>query len=74
MPLRQAFRPRREKLFGDGRPKPIDRNAKARITHLARALMRRTEPGRHYGLRSYRPCCGASTTPRTADASHLTSA
>jgi hypothetical protein len=39
----------REKLFGDGRPVPLDRNAKARITTLARALMRPIEKGRHYG-------------------------
>ena len=43
------FRKRREKLFGDGRPRPLDRNAKVRIQHLARALMRRTEKGKHYG-------------------------
>jgi Helix-turn-helix domain len=42
-------RPRREKLFGDGRPRPMDRNAKVRIMHLARALMRRTEVGKAYG-------------------------
>lgn len=29
---------------------PLDRNAKARIMALARALSRRTEPGRHYGV------------------------
>jgi len=46
-----ASRPaRREKMFGLGRPRPMDRNAKARIMHLARALSRRTEPGKHYGL------------------------
>jgi hypothetical protein len=39
----------REKLFGDGRPVPLDRNAKVRITTLARALMRPIEKGRHYG-------------------------
>ena len=38
-----------EKVFGSGRPVPLDRNAKARIVHLARALMRRTEQGKHYG-------------------------
>jgi DNA-binding MarR family transcriptional regulator len=43
------LRPRREKLFGDGRPRALDRNAKARIMVLARALMRRTEKGKHYG-------------------------
>ena len=40
---------RREKLFGDGRPVPLDRNGKARLMVLARALMRRTEKGRAYG-------------------------
>ena len=49
MPLRQAFRPRREKLFGDGRPRPMDRNAKTRVMVYARALMRRTEAGKAYG-------------------------
>jgi hypothetical protein len=44
-----SLRPRREKVFGIGRPVPLDRNAKARIMALARALTRRTEPGRHYG-------------------------
>jgi hypothetical protein len=43
------LRPRREKLFGDGRPRPLDRNAKARIMIYARALMRRTEKGKAYG-------------------------
>jgi Helix-turn-helix domain len=42
-------RPPREKLFGDGRPIPLDRNAKARIMMLARALKRPTEAGKHYG-------------------------
>jgi Helix-turn-helix domain len=28
----------------------MDRNAKARIMRLARARMRRTEPGKHYGV------------------------
>ena len=40
---------RREKLFGDGRPRPMDRNAKVRIMHLARCLSRRTEKGKAYG-------------------------
>jgi hypothetical protein len=43
------LRPRREKLFGDGRPRPLDRNAKVRVMTLARALMRRTDKGKHYG-------------------------
>lgn len=42
-------KPRREKMFGEGRLLPLDRNAKARIMVLARALMHRTEPGKHYG-------------------------
>src|SRR5262245_10948652 len=41
---------RREKLFGEGRLTPLDRNTKARIMTLARALSRRTEPGKHYGV------------------------
>jgi AraC-like DNA-binding protein len=43
------LRPRREKLFGDGRPRPLDRNAKARVMTFVRALMRRTEKGKAYG-------------------------
>jgi hypothetical protein len=39
----------REKVFGLGRPRPLDRNAKARIMHWARCLSRRTEAGRAYG-------------------------
>jgi Helix-turn-helix domain len=41
---------RREKMFGEGRLLPLDRNAKARIMVLARALSRRTEEGKHYGV------------------------
>jgi hypothetical protein len=40
---------RREKMFGVGRPRALDRNAKVRILHLARCLSRRTEPGKAYG-------------------------
>ena len=40
---------RREKVFGDGDAVPLDRNAKVRIKHLARARMRKTEAGKHYG-------------------------
>ncbi len=43
------LRRRREKVFGDGRPRPLDRNAKVRIMHLARVLSRRTEKGKAYG-------------------------
>jgi Helix-turn-helix domain len=51
MPLtgKLKFKARREKLFGNGRPRPMDRNAKVRITHLARSLSRRTEKGKAYG-------------------------
>lgn len=47
--LPRHLRPRREKLFGDGRPRPLDREAKVRIMHLARALLQRTEKGKAYG-------------------------
>jgi hypothetical protein len=48
-PARVGPRARREKMFGEGRAVPLDRNAKARITTLARALMRPTEKGKHWG-------------------------
>jgi biotin operon repressor len=41
---------RRPKLFGDGRPVPLDREAKVRIMVLARALSHPTEKGKHYGV------------------------
>jgi hypothetical protein len=41
--------PRREKVFGLGRLRALDRNAKVRIMHWARCLSRRTEKGRAYG-------------------------
>lgn len=41
---------RREKVFGEGRCIPLDRNAKARIMMRARALMHRTEERKHYGV------------------------
>jgi hypothetical protein len=41
---------RREKMFGEGRCVPLDRNAKVRIMTLARALMQRTGEGKHYGV------------------------
>jgi hypothetical protein len=40
---------RREKMFGMGRPRALDRNAKVRIMHWARCLGRRTEKGKAYG-------------------------
>jgi hypothetical protein len=48
--VRNHFRPRRDKVFGPGRPRPLDREAKVRIKTLARALSRRTEKGKHYGV------------------------
>ena len=46
--LRRAAKSR-EKMFGVGRPRALDRNAKVRIMHWARCLSRRTEKGRAYG-------------------------
>jgi hypothetical protein len=40
--------PMRQKIFGMA-VTPLDRNAKARLLHRARALMRPTEKGKHYG-------------------------
>ena len=48
-PLPRHLCRRREKLFGMGRPRPMDRNAKIRIMHLARALMHAREPRKAYG-------------------------
>jgi Helix-turn-helix domain len=45
---RRPSRPR-EKLFGNGRPVPLDREAKNRIMVLVKALMHPTEPRKHYG-------------------------
>jgi hypothetical protein len=45
---RRSQRPR-EKLFGNGRTVPLDREAKNRIQVLMRALTHPTEPGKHYG-------------------------
>ena len=45
---RRSPRPR-EKLFGNGRIVPLDREAKNRIQVLMRALKHPTEPGKHYG-------------------------
>ena len=47
--FRNHLRRRREKVFGDGRPQPLDREAKLRIMTRARALKQRTEKGKHYG-------------------------
>ena len=48
--LPRHLRPRREKVFGIGPQVPLDREAKVRIMSLARALKRRTEKHRHYGV------------------------
>jgi Helix-turn-helix domain len=40
---------RREKVFGDGRPVPLDRNVKHRIMAFARTFMPPTEKGKHWG-------------------------
>jgi helix-turn-helix protein len=48
--VRAHHKPRREKMFGEGRLLPLDRNAKARIMVLARALMQRSGEGKHYGV------------------------
>jgi hypothetical protein len=50
-PPKAAHGPRRarEKMFGAGRPRAIDRNAKVRIMHWARCLSRRMEKGKAYG-------------------------
>jgi CRP-like cAMP-binding protein len=40
----------REKMFGRGRPRALDRDAKARIMHLARCLARQKVEGRHRGI------------------------
>jgi hypothetical protein len=48
--LPNHLRPRREKTFGDGPRLPLDREAKVRIMHLARALKHKTERGKHYGV------------------------
>ena len=45
--LPKHLRPRREKVFGAGRPRPLDRNANARIMAYARPFTRRTEKGKH---------------------------
>jgi Helix-turn-helix domain len=49
-PVARAGIPRREKLFGEGKLTPLDRNAKIRVMTLARALMRRSGEGKHYGV------------------------
>jgi hypothetical protein len=48
--LPAGFRRRREKVFGQGRCLPLDRNAKARIMVYARAWsMKHRRPGQHRG-------------------------
>jgi len=38
--LPKHLRPRREKVFGDGRPRPMERNAKARVMAYARPFVK----------------------------------
>jgi hypothetical protein len=40
---------RREKVFGEGRPRPMNTNIKNRLMRLARVEMRKREPGKHWG-------------------------
>lgn len=40
---------RRDKFFGYGKTVPLDREAKIKILHRAKALMNRTKKGKHYG-------------------------
>ena len=39
---------RREKVFGDGKPRPMSRNVKLRIMALGRVLMRPIASSKHY--------------------------
>jgi hypothetical protein len=62
-------------LFGYGRTIPLDRNAKARVMAYARALMRRTEKGRHYGdvtAKAAQVCEALSLGTETRKSVHLT--
>jgi helix-turn-helix protein len=40
---------RREKVFGDGKSRPMSRHEKVNLMRWAREKMRPTEPGKHYG-------------------------
>jgi len=48
-PLAASFGAPREKLFGAGRPRPLDYATKRRIMARARALMTKTAKYKHYG-------------------------
>jgi len=50
------LRPRREKVFGQGRPRALDRNAKVRIMARARALKVKSKDGKHYGAITAKDC------------------
>ena len=64
--LPNHLRPRREKVFGDGPGGALDGNAKVRIMTRARALMRRTEKGKHYGaITEGAGRAGSPTAPST---------
>ena len=49
LPSLNRHQRRREKLFGEGRPRPMSTNIKARLMKLARVAMRSREPGRPWG-------------------------
>lgn len=49
-PTQGSHMSKREKLFGIGRAIPLDREAKIRILHRGKALMHRTNKGKHYGI------------------------
>ena len=83
-PRQVLFRPaavpmkaRREKVFGPGRAVPLDRNAKARIAAYAQRLERPEQAAApaqgadhpRPSWRSWRRCCGASTTAGPVSAS-----
>lgn len=44
------FKKHREKIFGDGRPVPLNRDEKIQLMARARGLVRRTEAGKAYGV------------------------
>ena len=49
LPIVNRHDRRREKVFGDGQPRPMSRNLKLRLMKLARARMLAREPGQHWG-------------------------
>jgi DNA-binding MarR family transcriptional regulator len=47
--ISQLSKSRREKVFGDGRPRALPTKIKRQVWDRARALTRPTEPRKHYG-------------------------